>query len=133
MPEQNLSHRDHIPEGWRPLFDELMTNLGALDDDFRIVQAKEKFGELRVYLKSYAPGARDLIDAATRESKKTCQVCGAEAMLRVTRDLYQTLCEDHQGVSTPAQKSPLVGRFRLSLLDGLKDVDASPQTNGENG
>lgn len=124
MSHENRRYRAHIPDGSHALFDELVTDLDQLDATLEIVQAKEKFGELRVYLKASKPGATDLIDAATGQSKRMCQVCGSDAILRVTQGLYQTLRENHRGRSVPARKEPIVARFRLNA-DGLKPINLS--------
>lgn len=130
MLRDNLRYRDDVPVGWRPMFDQLMADLDALDPFLRVVQAKQKFGELRVYLKTYSETAFEMIDAATRRSRETCEVCGAEGSLRTTRRYYQTLCDIHAGESERAAKSPIHGRFRFGP-DGLKSIDTSPRQEGE--
>jgi hypothetical protein len=120
--EQNLAYRDHIPEGWRPLFDALVTDLHEIDPAFRVVQAKQKFGELRVYLEASSPRSLELIDAATRQSKKACEICGAQADLRVTHGYYQTLCAEHRGESLAVARSPLIARLRVAE-SGVTRVD----------
>lgn len=62
LSRRNAGWRNEVPVGWHALYDQLMEKLVALDPNFEITQAKEKFGELRVYLKSYSPGAHELID-----------------------------------------------------------------------
>ena len=44
----------------------LLQDLEKLDPTLEVMQAKQKFGELRVYLKTGLSEAYDLIDAATR-------------------------------------------------------------------
>lgn len=130
MSPDNESYREDVPEGWRPLFDQLVVDLGELNPAFRISQAKQKFGELRVYLDRYPPGASDLIDAATRKSRETCEVCGSPGALRKTRGYYQTLCDAHGAEAELAAKSPISARFRFGS-DGLREVDVSSQTDDE--
>lgn len=43
-----------------------------------------------------------------RTSKKIREVCGAQAIRRVTEDRYQAICEDQQSKSTPTER-PTVG------------------------
>lgn len=123
VSEKNLGYREELPEGWWSLFQQLLAESDQLDPSFSVVQAKQKFGELRVYLQSYPPRALDLIDAATVASKSTCEVCGGEAVLRVTRGYYQTLCGIHGAEADVVQKSPITGRFRFGK-DGLKDLSS---------
>jgi hypothetical protein len=75
-PITRAAWRPHVLKGWRPLYDRLLEDLTRLDPHFQISHAKRKFGQLRVYLESYAPGAHALIDAATRASRLACEACG---------------------------------------------------------
>lgn len=112
--DKNLMWRDHLPHGWHELFDKLVTDLLEIDRDLEVEQAKQKFGELRVYLPRYSPGAHELIDAATRQSKVTCEVCGGVARLHNANGYFQTLCDEHKGDAVPAKKDPIVARLRVS-------------------
>ncbi|MBO9516456.1 MAG: hypothetical protein J7493_00160 [Porphyrobacter sp.] len=128
MPNDNLSYREGLPEGWHSLFDELVAKLQILDREVQIVRAKQKFGELRVYLKRYPAGAHDIVDAATAASKSICETCGRQAILRVTNGHYQTLCEVHGAKALPARKDPIVARLRLDN-EGLSEVDVEPSSD----
>lgn len=61
----------------------------------KIVQVKEKFGELRVYGSSIPDEMRAAVSMASRMSLKTCEECGARGRLVRMGSLYQTLCETH--------------------------------------
>lgn len=61
----------------------------------KIVQVKEKFGELRVYGSSIPDDMRAAISMASRISLKTCEECGSRGRLVRMESLYQTLCETH--------------------------------------
>lgn len=54
----NSAWRSEVPEGWWPIYDALLADLLKLDPAVEIVQAKEKFGELRVYLAEFTKGSR---------------------------------------------------------------------------
>jgi hypothetical protein len=59
----------------------------------RAVQVKEKFGALRFYATADGdPKVSALIQAATNESAKTCERCGAPGALR-DRAWLKTWCE----------------------------------------
>lgn len=62
--------------------------------DFRVVQIKEKFGELRVY----SAGADDFINGVISMSEmvasKTCEVCGERGKMR-HGSWIRILCDEH--------------------------------------
>ena len=114
MDNQNLEYLEHLPTGWSGLFMSLCQHLEKLDPTLEVAQAKQKFGELRVYLKRGSPEAYDLIDAATRASRATCEKCGAPAKLRNLSGYYQTLCDAHADGEGPTQDDPIFASFRVS-------------------
>lgn len=61
----------------------------------KVVQIKQKFGGLRVYVQGVTPELRRLIDVAEQVSYLTCEVCGETGELRRGRWI-QTLCDRHQ-------------------------------------
>ena len=77
---------DDMPDGWRTAFGEQMceeirdvlVKLGKLND-YRVLQIKEKFGQLRWYNDSYCKELEDVIDKYTALSERTCIVCGKPA------------------------------------------------------
>ncbi|QIK95578.1 hypothetical protein G7076_02970 [Sphingomonas sp. HDW15A] len=85
-----------IPNGWRNLFDQLVSDLAGVDSDLAVIQAKQKFGELRVYLNRGSPEAHRLIEAATAISRSMCEECGAVANTQTNRQGHcRTLCDQH--------------------------------------
>lgn len=88
-----------IMAGWRPLLERLLERLEceiaahpiADRDRFRIVQIKEKFGRLTVYLDAEAtPAMRAAIDEAGEVSIRTCEVCGVPGQLEERNCLVGT-------------------------------------------
>lgn len=85
--------------GWYPLLERLSSDLSQIvrEDalkNFRVVQVKEKFGELRFYAKhgNERTGAR--IASAEQEASSTCEHCGASGKLRDNGRAYLvTLCD----------------------------------------
>lgn len=114
MRNNNIQWIDHIPTGWVGLYTSLIQDLEKLDPALEVVQAKQKFGELRVYLETGSTEAFDLIDAATRASLNTCETCGAAAKLRNIRGYFQTLCDTHAKGEAPAKGEPIMASFRVS-------------------
>lgn len=81
-----------IPSGWMRLVGDLHRSLSP--DGYRIVQIKEKFGELRFYATDYPENNRALIHRAEKLSAKTCQNCGDTTTARLRNHGWvATLCQ----------------------------------------
>lgn len=103
--------RDEIPEkypfmkdiglecddGWMKLIINLCSYLNVhWEDDFRVLQVKEKFGELRFYVNAN-DAIYDYIEKAEKLSKHICEVCGVISDQHMTRQMgnywIKTICE----------------------------------------
>jgi hypothetical protein len=95
-----------VGDGWRELIKQLTAEIsdivGGPDalPDFRVVQVKEKYGELRFYIRAVPAYHGDAIDEAVLQaearSRRTCEVCGAPGELRETEEGYlYTACAAH--------------------------------------
>ena len=104
VPEYDyeFTELDDLPDGWRVAFGEQMCEelRGALieDDDldrWRIVQLKEKYGEMRLYDNGNKHGSRvpDIIKKYEYISRGTCIVCGKPAT-RITLGWISPFCDD---------------------------------------
>ena len=87
--------------GWEPVLTELLVQLEseiaaqpeAARVELRVSQIKQKFGMLRVYLRSQRTEAMEqAIEAAVGVAARTCEVCSAPARL----DGWACLCERHR-------------------------------------
>ena len=79
-----------VGDGWFTLLDCLLEQLqtrarSGLDPQPVAEQIKEKYGELRVYLKVYSDAQDQLIEFAATLSCRTCDVCGSPGELGVDR------------------------------------------------
>ena len=91
----------YLPEiGWDDLLLELDAKLSEIDPDYIIHQAKQKFGELRVYA-VFSDGSFDrdsefveLIREAAEKSTRTCEYCGKEGLTR-RGGWIVVLCDEH--------------------------------------
>lgn len=99
-----------VSEGWLGLIDD---GLGKIEKYLRDVgwidraevrQIKEKFGELRIYVRpkeghewsdEVATGLAVIRDEITRTSARTCEVCGRPGEIVVVDHYHQCLCSDH--------------------------------------
>lgn len=73
-----------VPGGWRGIVAALCDSLSVTGCS--VVQVKEKFGGLRVYIDNGTEAALAAINAAEKLAATTCQVCGAGEAKRVTRN-----------------------------------------------
>ena len=62
----------------------------------RVVQVKEKYGTLRVYVEGGCDEVFDLIDAAETRSRTTCETCGRPGSTICLDDWDRTLCPAHE-------------------------------------
>ena len=76
---------NEVPEGWRELFLEKCIRLSDIldcdhsENEFRILEIKEKYGELRIYYTGAECVSEEidkLFEEARLESKYTCIQCG---------------------------------------------------------
>ena len=84
--------------GWYPLLGRLSADLAAIIrqdrlTDFRVVQVKEKFGELRFYVKGANERALIRITEAMREAETTCERCSAPGCIGATDGWLSVLCD----------------------------------------
>jgi hypothetical protein len=105
--EENLRWVNGLPDGWADLYRHLIHDVHAIDAQLRVTQAKEKFGELRVYMEAYNKSVCTIIDEASRQSRFLCQTCGESGVLSRTNDgFYATVCPTHSSGFKPAM-SPM--------------------------
>jgi len=81
-------------DGWFRLIWELCEAIEPrVDDDFEVVQVKEKFGGLRFYCGPASKEVYDLISVAEEKSYSVCEECGRKAKQR--GGWISTLCWFH--------------------------------------
>lgn len=90
-----------IGEGWMSLVIELLDKIQHLVDNnpeysgLQVIQVKEKFAQLRVYLNYYYKEIEDLIEEYTEKSVHICELCGETGETRNLHGWYMTLCDKH--------------------------------------
>lgn len=103
-PEYDWSYTelDNMPTGWRKAFGMQMCvelREALIEDNdlnrWRIVQMKEKFGELRLYDNGHKKGSHVpfIIDKYAVISRRTCILCGKPAT-RITMGWISPYCDD---------------------------------------
>ncbi len=86
--------------GWIPLIEEFFDKIESILDGnkdlyFQVLQVKEKFGTLRIYVYGGNEEINDLIELCTDKSAETCEICGNFGTLRDRNRWYKTLCDAH--------------------------------------
>jgi len=82
-------------EGWHDITKELIKELFAAGWDGVLLQAKEKFGELRFYIGAANDECHMLIDKYERLSRTICEVCGKAGETVATNGWLKTVCKEH--------------------------------------
>ena len=82
-------------DGWYELLYKLISDILATEpsEDFELFQAKEKYGELRVYTNCSTDEIENLIRVAEDTSITICEMCGAKAKTQKVRGWYHTICD----------------------------------------
>lgn len=91
---------DEVPRGWRELFLEMCEEIqnvldysyNEVDDKFKFVQIKEKFGELRMYADGMNDEIYNIIEDCSKKSRLVCCECGAPAKWQTT-DWIRPYCD----------------------------------------
>lgn len=87
--------------GWYNLIIELITKIEGIYlknnkdiTEIEIIQIKEKYGSLRIYITSSISEVHDLIVEYERLAETICDECGNKGSLRQRNDWLQILCEE---------------------------------------
>lgn len=83
--------KECVGEGWSALVDEVYDRL---PQDAVVLNVKEKFGGLRIYVDGVSMEVLDFIDDIEDKSLDTCEICGAAGKPRPTKWI-KTYCDKH--------------------------------------
>jgi hypothetical protein len=117
-----------IEPGWVGIIEKLYAALERLPPDERpvILQIKEKFGELRVYVAGSDRRVEDAIRRAEGEAARSCQFCGCRGRMRRSAGWYATLCDVHAEKANRRSDPPAPGAddppHRVLLAVGTKPM-----------
>lgn len=96
MDKTCMSHGVAIGSGWFDLLYDMSVKLNKLLEvypDLCILQVKEKFANLRVYISQHSKEIGDIINEAVRLSTITCEECGSQENVDVRgRYWIKTIC-----------------------------------------
>lgn len=88
-----------IPSGWADLCAEAIDKISSvayaqdLHNDLKILEVKEKFGKLCIYLNTYNEELEKIIKEYADKSEHTCARCGKQATMLTTMWIMP-YCED---------------------------------------
>ena len=85
-------------DGWLQILEELFAKIDEIVkrdklEYFQVVQVKEKFGGLRVYVHGGNKEISNLITEAEKKADKICEVCGFAGETHEIDNWYTTLCD----------------------------------------
>lgn len=89
-----MRHSDFLPEGWRKIIGDALNNRlqEFMVKGGKVLQVKEKFGELRVYSQSSEPlNLSDLSEICDN----TCMQCGEAGTMTTVNGWIGPRCEEH--------------------------------------
>ena len=98
-------------DGWYKILWRLCVDMEPLVADiekesgerFEVVQVKEKLGTLRFYVSHHSDAINERIAEASKESSRTCEVCGQPGKQRKTGGGVRAVCDEHY--DEPARSS----------------------------
>ena len=79
-------------DGWYDLTHKMLTELQEADPECHLLQAKEKWGGLRVYI-SGNEDAYNIVDKYEKLSYSVCEACGSTDDVKSEGAWVQTLCK----------------------------------------
>ena len=125
---------DGIPDGWRIAFqdamcDEIQEEYNKLSDEDKkevyIVQAKEKFGTLRIYMShNTCKSIEKIIDKYYTISELTCIVCGKPATY-ISTGWIEPYCTKHTKGN--------ISKNYIRVADLIKNKNITITQNDEEG
>ena len=87
-----------VGKGWWPLFEPIYNRIQALNEagaNIEIIEVKEKWGELCIYVSGAPDEIHDMIREAEKKSIHICEECGKPAEQLVNRNGWvYTLCPE---------------------------------------
>lgn len=122
-----------VDDGWFELVRECLERLSAIPEEIEIIQIKEKFGSLRVYLDGPSE-AHQLSEEFSDRSAFVCESCGTPGETRNVHGWYSTLCEPHFRQLVRAKRNlRLVWATRSFSSSDIADFEKALEVFGRKG
>lgn len=111
-----------IPQGWEVLYSQMMEDIAALGfEDFKWLQVKEKYGEMRCYTMEDHEEVADIITKYETMSGFVCANCGKPAAIRTLKYILPYCGECCRSLGCDRTEPPINFRTEIVLRD-LKDM-----------
>jgi hypothetical protein len=85
-----------IGNGWLGIVQRLFETLIVLGWDKEMINVKEKFGGMSIFLSNVPENGFNFIFDAERETFSTCEVCGEPGENQKIKGWVYTLCDEHR-------------------------------------
>lgn len=116
-------------EGWKSLYQPIIDWISQYNDSHKndpdfdkieIIQIKEKFGSLRIYLRHAPEELSKMIEKAEKESCSVCEYCGSRENVGVTYGWITHVCRSCMEKMHNGHVVRWIGpdRIKLHFLDG---------------
>lgn len=91
------------PYGWQPIVLSLLSRLEEYAKkslpDLEVIQIKQKYGHLRVYVSETDENVEEIITEAEKRCASTCEVCGQEGRASTFGSWITVVCVDHRVIA----------------------------------
>ena len=111
--DYSYTELDSMPEGWRKAFSNMMTEEirevlveENFLNEFRILEIKEKWGELRLYTNYHNDKIERIIKKYTTLSRNICILCGKPDTHMTYSGWYSPICEECHEKTDRDEKTP---------------------------
>jgi hypothetical protein len=88
-------HYRDVGKGWHKLLEQAHVEIQAVNPEYEVLQVKEKFGGLRLYLMASREG-QDIAHKYEQKSYEVCEFCGKPGSLDQSHFWLNTLCDEHK-------------------------------------
>jgi hypothetical protein len=83
--------KELVGKGWSQLIDELFN---ILPEDSEVMDVKEKWGSLRIYVYNVPDKTYELIKTIEDRSSKICESCGKDSTIQLIQGWMRSLCQE---------------------------------------
>jgi hypothetical protein len=94
-PSYHSFRQGSVGPGWKGLLSECFEQLRQAGWSGNILQIKEKFGALRLYVTGQNPTIDEIINHFEERSRTVCEECGAPGSTRNSNGWLSTVCDLH--------------------------------------
>jgi len=119
-----------IGNGWLGIIQRLFEVLIKLGWDKSIINVKEKFGGMSIFLDNLPENGFNFIVAAERETFQVCEVCGEDGGQHNINGWIHTLCDEHKDKKRMVEVGGVkyILQEKETIINGDQYYDAQKHT-----